>query len=138
MKLDKIKFARLIGYLAQKVPLHSSEIEDIDNLIDIEAEVTVVRPCNDDIDRLMMLMVEGTRKIEAIKIHRTLTGYGLKESKDAVERYWKEPAKPTNTKEMLDKLDQQLEAASDIGYTLKGFSDNQLINIKDFIESFRD
>jgi len=89
MKLDKIKFARLIAYLAQKVPLHSSEIVDIDNLIDGEAEEPiVVRPSNDDIDRLLMLMVEGTRKIEAIKIHRTITGYGLKESKDAVERHW--------------------------------------------------
>jgi len=93
MKLDKIKFARLIGYLAQKVPLHSSEIEAIDNLIDIEVPMPIEHhyPKSDDIDRLdrlMMLMVEGTRKIEAIKTYRILTGYGLKESKDAVERYW--------------------------------------------------
>jgi len=93
MKLDKIKFARLIGYLAQKVPLHSSEIEAIDNLIDIEVPMPIEHhyPKSDDIDRLdrlMMLMVEGTRKIEAIKTYRILTGYGLKESKDAVERIW--------------------------------------------------
>jgi len=36
----------------------------------------------------MALMAEGTRKIEAIKCHRKITGYGLKESKDTVEKYW--------------------------------------------------
>jgi len=43
---------------------------------------------NANVDALMMLMVEGTRKIDAIKVHRQLTGWGLKESKDAVEKYW--------------------------------------------------
>ena len=41
-----------------------------------------------DVDNLLMLMNEGTRKIEAIKAYRILTGAGLKESKDAVEKYW--------------------------------------------------
>lgn len=41
------------------------------------------------VDRLMMLMNESTQKIEAIKTYRTLTGMGFKESKDAIERYWK-------------------------------------------------
>lgn len=45
-------------------------------------------PNSADVDQLMMLMVEGTRKIEAIKIYRQLTGFELKESKDAVEKYW--------------------------------------------------
>lgn len=37
---------------------------------------------------LMKHMAEGTNKIEAIKEYRAITGLGLKESKDAVERYW--------------------------------------------------
>ena len=93
MKLDKIKFARLIAYLGPKCKfeLDNTVIETLDDMIDIEVpvpQVTVARPSNDDIERLMMLMAEGLRKIEAIKIYRTLTGYGLKESKDAVEKYW--------------------------------------------------
>ena len=42
----------------------------------------------EELNVLMMLMAEGTRKIDAIKQHRQLTGAGLKESKDAVEKYW--------------------------------------------------
>ena len=99
MKLDKIKFARLIAYLGPKCTfeLDSGAIQELDELIDIELpeqETVVLRPCNDDIDRLMLLMAEGTRKIEAIKIHRQLTGYGLKESKDAVEKYWVDKSIP--------------------------------------------
>jgi ribosomal protein L7/L12 len=37
------------------------------------------------IDDMFRFMREG-RKIEAIKVHRSLTGYGLKESKDEIER----------------------------------------------------
>jgi ribosomal protein L7/L12 len=40
------------------------------------------------VDELLLYMGKGTQKIEAIKAYRNLTGAGLKESKDAVERYW--------------------------------------------------
>lgn len=36
----------------------------------------------------MALMFHGHKKIEAIKLHRKLTGGSLKESKDEVEKYW--------------------------------------------------
>jgi len=94
MKLDKIKFARLIGWLERvhALNLQPGDIEQLDNIIDVEmpeAEAPiVVRPSNADVEHLMVLMAEGTRKIEAIKCHRIITGMGLKESKDAVERYW--------------------------------------------------
>ena len=35
---------------------------------------------------ILMGAMASDRKIEAIKAHRALTGYGIKESKDAVER----------------------------------------------------
>ncbi len=95
MKLGKHDFAKLIAYIQKimvtKDNLSSYEIEDIDDMIDFnvpQPDPVIIRPSNDDVDKLLMLMQEGTRKIEAIKMHRTITGYGLKESKDAVEKYW--------------------------------------------------
>src|SRR5882724_7397412 len=126
MKLDKIKFARLVAYLSRNgFDGYQSNIEAIDDMIDIEVPMPIEHhyPKNDDVERLMALMAEGTHKIEAIKHHRNITGMGLKESKDAVERYWVELNEVNLTKRMLAKLDQQLEVGSDIGYTLKGFSD---------------
>jgi len=140
MKLDKIKFARLVHFIGLRLGINYMNEEfvtELDAMIDIELpeqQTVILRPCNADVEQLMALMASGTEKIEAIKCYRSITGMGLKESKDAVERYW--PA--NNTKEMLDKLDQQIRAVSDMGYTLKGFSDDQLIKVKDFIESFRD
>lgn len=91
MKLDKIKFARLIAYIASVAhcSFDDHEVQAIDDLIDIEApEVSNIYPQASDIDYLMVLIVEGTRKIDAIKMYRKITRYGLKESKDAVEKYW--------------------------------------------------
>jgi ribosomal protein L7/L12 len=91
MKLDKIRFARLIGFIERQYSfsLSNSEIEHIDELIDVEAPVTErVYPHLADVNNLMLHMANGTHKIEAIKSYRNLTGLGLKESKDAVEKYW--------------------------------------------------
>jgi ribosomal protein L7/L12 len=93
MKLGKHEFARLIAHIQRylsedKSTLTSYDIEDIDNLIDFDAPVNAVYPTANDVAMLMHLMHEGTRKIEAIKCHRKLTGMGLKESKDAVAKYW--------------------------------------------------
>ena len=41
-----------------------------------------------DLDQLLALMQEGTRKIEAIKQYRMLTGAYLKDAKEAVEKCW--------------------------------------------------
>lgn len=88
MKLDKIKFARLIGYLSQFIALNDRNMQDIDDMIDINVE-PVALPINlSAVDGLIQCMAGGTQKIEAIKYYRSLTGYGLKESKDAVEKCW--------------------------------------------------
>jgi ribosomal protein L7/L12 len=94
MKLDKIKFALLIAYISNIVSrqsIDSTDISKLDDLIDIEvpAQVANIVKCS-DVDQLMALMNEGTRKIEAIKAYRTLTGVSLKESKDTVEKYWQQ------------------------------------------------
>ena len=59
----------------------------------VQSIIDMVEPAHEQnkvelIDALMKYMVEGTHKIDAIKCHRSLTGFGLKESKDAVEKYW--------------------------------------------------
>lgn len=89
MKLDKVRFAILIGYISRisgqtfAVP----EIAEIDDIIDVEMPPTADYRVN-ELHQLMALMQEGTKKIDAIKQYRAMTGYGLKESKDAVEKYW--------------------------------------------------
>ena len=93
MKLDKIRFAMLVAYigeLQQRQGLNGTEINRLDELIDIEAaDGPVAYPSTSDINELMRLMAAGTQKIEAIKVYRKLTGWGLKDSKEEVERHWK-------------------------------------------------
>ena len=94
MKLDKIKF----GYICTTIQIWLSErkqllstfdIEELDRLIDIEVQEKYrINP--DRLEDLLRLIVNNTgtaTKIEAIKVFRELTGAGLKESKDAVERH---------------------------------------------------
>jgi ribosomal protein L7/L12 len=91
MKLDKVRFATLISYISRcaGVTFSVSEIVEIDDIIDMPIpEPEPVRVSADDINMMMELMSNGNRKIDAIKLHRQMTGYALKESKDAVEKYW--------------------------------------------------
>ena len=73
--------------------LDSFEIDRIESLVDTAINVATQNQANNFvnakiIDSLLMFMKEGTRKIEAIKEYRSLTGLPLKEAKDAVEKYW--------------------------------------------------
>jgi len=92
MKLDKIKFARLIAMLASEYGyIHEDFIQAVDNLIDVdmpEQAQEPIYPKNEQVEALMKHMVEGTSKLDAIREYRAITGMGLKESKEAVERYW--------------------------------------------------
>lgn len=92
-KMNKLKFAQLVAYimfLKNDCPhetLDGHQIEHIERLTTVAPE-SVAKCDAQALDQLMALMAEGTRKIEAIKLHRQLTGLGLKESKDVVEKYW--------------------------------------------------
>ena len=89
MKLDKIKFAKLLAYISYTSNYDfSDEAGHIDDLIDVDAEPNRIYPQISDINYLMELMASGNHKIEAIKQYRVLTGCGLKESKEQVEKYW--------------------------------------------------
>lgn len=106
-KLDKIGFAQVVAYLGRiGLNIGMDEIVDLDNLISIDIPVPVDGRANTaDVDRLMELMAEGTRKIEAIKVYRNMTGQGLKEAKDAIERYWVNKPIKEEGAELSDILD---------------------------------
>lgn len=87
MRLDKIKFAKVVQFIGRS--LDDAELTELDSLIDIDlpqqepyrADVTAVD------ELLKHLNNENGSFIEAIRAYRVLTGAGLKESKDAIERY---------------------------------------------------
>lgn len=89
MKLDRIAFATLLNWMGRRgLQLDKGDIEDIDNLIDVQAPEAQQKPFNIADLSAMMLAMRNGQKIEAIKAHRSMTGYGLKDSKDWVEEYW--------------------------------------------------
>lgn len=87
MKLDKIKFARLIGMITSIAgrTLDSEEIEAFDYVCDVE--VPIARVSETDVCELLKQINSTDGFIPAIKAYRSLTGAGLKESKEAIERY---------------------------------------------------
>jgi len=91
MKLDKIRFAQLIAYISKLgAELTFNSVRDIDSIVDIEVPAPTVQALN--IELLHELLVEmrsakDGRFIPAIKAYRALTGAGLKEAKEAVEKY---------------------------------------------------
>lgn len=90
MNTNSLKFAKLISYftslMANGECLQEHQIMDINDLM-----IACNEPAKfteEEINNLMRLMNGGCYKIEAIKSYRTLTGLGLKEAKDAIEKYW--------------------------------------------------
>lgn len=87
MKLDKIKLAMLIGFVSCRyaITLTQDDIAEIDQIIDIElpAQSPLMASTNDI--NMMLQYMSKDNKIEAIRLHRQMTGMGLKESKDMIE-----------------------------------------------------
>lgn len=85
--MDKLAFARLVNLLS-----HWGMRElDSHEMLELSNRTTPVKPFgeyidNTLIDELLKALRDG-KFIEAIKAHRALTGYGLKESKDFIEQY---------------------------------------------------
>ncbi len=86
--MDKIKFAQLVNWLSRlgMAELSSHEMQVLLN--QVTAVPVVGSAACEQVDELLRCMKAGTSKIEAIKAYRVLTGADLKESKDAVEKYW--------------------------------------------------
>jgi ribosomal protein L7/L12 len=90
MKLSRIKFAQLISEIARQhaISMTQNEIQDIDDMIDVDVPaLQTVKASEADVNELLRAMVTPDGFISAIRAYRVLTGAGLKEAKDAVERY---------------------------------------------------
>ncbi len=89
MKLDRMAFAKVVAHcITNGMSAGDYEIEELDARINIEVPTQPVNTAKcSDVDDLLKAMALG-EKIPAIKAYRVLTGVGLKESKDAVEKYW--------------------------------------------------
>lgn len=87
MQMDKIKFAQLTSMLSAIAgrAFSAEDLREIDLLI---CNAGVGRSDPFVVNTLMQHVHSGASKIEAIKAYRTITGLGLKESKDAVEAHW--------------------------------------------------
>jgi len=85
MKLDKIAFAKVVKFITELRPEHYFDLSELDDLINIE--VPEAKYDETKLGAMLSAMQQG-RKIDAIREHRAMTGYGLKESKDFVEKYW--------------------------------------------------
>lgn len=92
MRLDKLQFARLISFIqaCTNRPFEGNELARIDELCDTHmppAQVAVVPAAL--VDELLVAIQTGRNEgfIPAIKAYRTITGVGLKEAKDAVEKF---------------------------------------------------
>jgi len=96
MKLDKIKFAMLISHCRNLgAYFMMSDIQYIDDLIDINVEpVPIPHAEVAKVDELLRQLNAPDGFVSAIKAYRALTGAGLKESKEAIERYRNVPKFP--------------------------------------------
>jgi ribosomal protein L7/L12 len=62
----------------------------------------------------LLWAIKDGRKIEAIKCHRMLTGYGLKESKDAIEAYWPDNSVEMRLRSFVSKLANDFTGANSL------------------------
>ncbi len=88
MKLDKIKFAQVVAYIGKLKPEISVDVYALDSMIEVDVPIVEKQYVSAElVDELLKQMFIGA-KIPAIKAYRELCHAGLKESKDAVEKYW--------------------------------------------------
>lgn len=87
MKLDKMRFAELIGYCANRgMTIDKADLEVMDSLIDVQADRLVGITAYQLAELLQKLSKSGFSKIEAIKLMRSYFGFSLKEAYDFVEQ----------------------------------------------------
>lgn len=119
--MNMLKFAALVSWLTAR---SNNDVLDVHDAETLQHHIEGLMPevgavsCA-DIDALLssMQQVDNGKKIEAIKAYRALTKAGLKESKDAVERY--APSVPNDLREgkpeyRCDLLEIQRNSNDDI------------------------
>lgn len=91
MKLDRLKFGELIGYCANRgMTVDNADVKVLDQLTEMNVEPIAVTSdyINPEVVNELMRAIHAGEKIAAIKAYRAMTGYSLKEAKDAVELGW--------------------------------------------------
>jgi hypothetical protein len=87
-----LKFAKLIStisyFIGRGERLDRYTIKEIEELVQPGPLLSDSPKCDVNMLHSLLESMQQNRKIDAIKAHRALTGYALKESKDIVERYW--------------------------------------------------
>lgn len=139
VKLDKMTFARLIAHcVSNGMSAGEYEVNTLDDIVQIEIPEEPSSKFSVHSLAAMLEAMKNERKIEAIKEHRQMTGYGLKESKDFIEKYMVTDHKPETLKKMLRTIDAQIRGEEDapIAPILKGFTTEQLLMVRNFIESY--
>ena len=87
-KLNRLQFAKLVAHCCGNGMSQGEwEIERVDELCEFEVPTQINYVSCEAVDDLLKQITLG-EKIPAIKAYRVLTGAGLKEAKDAVEKYW--------------------------------------------------
>lgn len=82
MTVNTIKFAKLISYLSSRFDRILAE----DTIVDIAAYTNDINEAPQRINLTPMFKaIIDSRKIDAIREHRAITGMGLKESKEEIE-----------------------------------------------------
>lgn len=113
MKLDRIKFAKLVGWLSYRFNIEVHDYDDLatlDQLTEVNVEpIEIPGKADPAMINELMRAIHAGEKISAIKAYRSLTGYGLKEAKDAVEQYWSTEIKRTK-QELYAYLNDYTEA----------------------------
>ena len=103
MKLDRLKLAKVIAFIGNIVSrqnIDSADVDILDDMIDIEVPTQPANKAScDDVDELLRQLNAPDGFIPAIKAYRVLTGAGLKESKEAIERYRSIPNFPKKVEE---------------------------------------
>ena len=123
VKMDRIRFAQLIGWLCMRTgyTFNIDEVVDIDSALVFDIPDEKAKPA--DVDELLKQFSAIDGFIGAIKAYRTLTGEGLKEAKEAIERYRYTTGLEQFKKRALEKLDDH------------GYSKLDYDVIKSFIEN---
>jgi hypothetical protein len=101
-KINAIGFACLMSKIGamRGEELYESSVRDFHELVlasvvEPPSQQQLLNPTIGNLDILVKSLLmkdqpsDGFNKIEAIKAYRALTGFGLKEAKDAIELHWR-------------------------------------------------
>lgn len=111
VKIDIVRFGALISKVTNlaNTEIYSNLVDDIYWLVVdcvIDEAPPLGMPSIKDVNALVEGLCKG-EKITAIKAYRSITGYGLKEAKDAIELHWQVPSVEFSKEKLYNALDSK-------------------------------